>query len=306
MKLIGVLGSLNVDLTATVPRFQEPGETITGTGFYSFTGGKGGNQAVASAKLGMPTMMMGKLGNDQNGELYRQTMLDLGIEQHTVQTVDHVPTGVALIEVDASGENRIVVVPGANHAVDRKQIDQMMHELLACDVVLMQLEIPMDTVEYAAQRLHAEGKIVILDPAPAVPLSDRLLRACNYIIPNESELRILSGMDTDTDNQVKAAAQTLLDKGASCVVVKLGTRGAMLVSGQTAVHLPGFEVRAIDTTGAGDAFVAGFAIALLEKKSPAEAVRFANAAAALSTMAVGAQSAMPNREQVNALIQQSK
>lgn len=302
MKIIGVLGSLNVDLTATVPRFQEPGETITGTGFYTFTGGKGGNQAVAAAKLGMPTMMVGKLGSDLNGDLYRRTFQDLGIEQHTVQTVDHVPTGVAMIEVDASGENRIVVVPGANHAVDRKQVDQTMHELISCDAILMQLEIPMDTVEYAAQKLHAEGKMVILDPAPAVPLSDRLIRACTYIIPNESELRILSGMDTNTDNQVKAAAQTLLDKGARCVVVKLGTRGAMLVTSQSAVHVQGYEVKAIDTTGAGDAFVAGFALALMEKKNPIDAVRFANAAAALSTTAMGAQSAMPSREQVDALM----
>lgn len=304
MKLIGVLGSLNVDLTATVPRFQEPGETITGTGFYTFTGGKGGNQAVASVKLGMPTMMIGKLGADQNGELYRKTMLELGIEQHTVQTVDHVPTGAAMIEVDVSGENRIVVVPGANYAVDRKQVDQTMHELLACDVILMQLEIPMDTVEYAAQRLHAEGKMVILNPAPAQPLSDRLLRSCTYVVPNESELRILSGMDTNTDNQIKAAAQTLLDKGARAVVVTLGNRGAMLVTPHSSAHVPGFEVRAIDTTGAGDAFAAGFAIALIEGKPPVEAIRFANAAAALSTMAMGAQSAMPGREQVEELMKQ--
>jgi ribokinase len=298
MKLIGVLGSLNVDLTATVPRFQEPGETITGTGFYTFTGGKGGNQAVAAVKLGMPTMMIGKVGADQNGELYRKTMLELGIEQHTVQTVDHVPTGAAMIEVDVSGENRIVVVPGANYAVDRKQVDQTMHELLACDVILMQLEIPMDTVEYAAQKLHGEGKMVILNPAPAQPLSDRLLRSCTYVVPNESELRILSGMDTNTDNQVKAAAQTLLDKGARAVVVTLGNRGAMLVTPHSSAHVPGFEVRAIDTTGAGDAFAAGFAIALIEGKPPVEAIRFANAAAALSTTAMGAQSAMPGREQV--------
>ncbi|MEA5016161.1 MAG: ribokinase [Candidatus Limiplasma sp.] len=302
MKLIGVLGSLNVDLTATVPRFQGPGETITGTGFYTFTGGKGGNQAVASAKLGMPTMMVGKVGADQNGELYRQTMLELGIEQHTVQTVDHVATGAAMIEVDVSGENRIVVVPGANHAVDRKQVDQLMHELLSCDVILMQLEIPMDTVEYAAQKLHAEGKMVILNPAPAQPLSDRLLRACTYVIPNETELHILSGMEMATDNQIKAAAQTLLDKGARSVVVTLGNRGAMLVTPRTSTLVPGFEVRAIDTTGAGDAFAAAFAIALTERKSPVEAIRFANAAAAISTTAMGAQSAMPSREQVQELL----
>ncbi|MCL1855322.1 MAG: ribokinase [Clostridia bacterium] len=306
MKIVGVLGSLNVDLTVTVPRFQEAGETITGTGFYTFTGGKGGNQAVSLAKLGVPTMMIGKLGADQNGALYRDTMQDLGIEQHTVQTVDHVPTGVAMIEVDASGENRIVVVPGANYAVDRRQVDFMMGELLACDMVLMQLEIPMDTVEYAAQKLHGEGKIVILDPSPAVPLSERLLRACTYIVPNESELRILSGMEADTDEQVEAAAQTLLEKGARCIVVKLGTRGVMLVSKQSSLHVPGFKVNALDTTGAGDAFVAGFAVSLLEGKMPAEAVRFGNAAAALSTTAMGAQSAMPARAQVDDLLQRGR
>ncbi len=302
MKLIGVLGSLNVDLTATVPRFQGPGETITGTGFYTFTGGKGGNQAVALAKLGMPTLMVGKLGADQNGELYRQTLLELGIEQHTVQTVDHVPTGAAMIEVDASGENRIVVVPGANHAVDRKQVDQSIHELLSCNAILMQLEIPLDTVEYAAQKLHAEGKMVILNPAPAQPLSDRLLRACAYVVPSEAELRLLTGMEMSTDNQIRAAAQTLLDRGARAVVVTLGARGAMLVTAHSSALVPGFEVRAIDTTGAGDAFAAGFTIALTEGKTPLEAIRFANAAAALATTAMGAQSAMPGREQVEQLM----
>ncbi len=302
MGKIGVLGSLNVDLTVTLSRFHQPGETITGTGFHTFTGGKGGNQAVAAAKLGVPTLMAGKLGQDQNGELYRATMKQLGIDQTGVAGEKELPSGVALIEVDAKGENRIAVVPGANGAVDCAYVDQVFEKLAACDVVLMQLETPLAAVTYAAQRLHKEGKCVVLDPAPAVPLPDELLKSVDYLTPNETELHILTGMETGDDSQVEAAARSLMERGVRCVVAKLGARGAMLVTREGATAVPGFRVKAIDTTAAGDSFNAGFAAALLDGKTPVEAVRFANAVAAISTTAMGAQGAMPSREQVEALL----
>lgn len=303
MAKIGVLGSLNVDLSVTMERFHRPGETIAGKEFHTFTGGKGGNQAVAVAKLGVPTIMAGKLGNDQNGQLYRETMRRLGIEDDAVATAEGLPSGIALIEVDAKGDNRIVVVSGANGAVDRDYVDKAYDALLTCDVVLLQLEIPLDTVVYAAERMHAAGKRVILDPAPAIPLPDALLAAVDYITPNETELGILTGMETSTREQVEAAARKLLEKGASCVVAKLGARGAMLVTDEKAVMIPGYRVAAIDTTAAGDSFNAGFAVALLECQCPTDAVRFANATAALSTTGMGAQAAMPSRAQVEALMQ---
>ena len=305
MPSIGVLGSLNVDLTISLPRFHQPGETIHGTDFQVFTGGKGGNQAVAAAKLGVQTLMMGKLGADQNGDTYRKVMRNLGIAQDTVLTVEGTPSGVALIEVDATGENRIALVPGANYAVNRDMVDALFPSLLKCDILLMQLEIPMDTVEYAAQKWKAAGKPLLLDPAPAVPLGPDLLGAVSYLTPNETELQILTGMATDTEERVEKAARALLAQGVRCVIAKLGARGAMLVDSNQAVIVPGFSVNAVDTTAAGDSFNAGFAAALMEGKTPLEAVRFANAVAAISTTGMGAQSAMPNRAQVEAFLRKA-
>lgn len=303
MARIGVLGSLNVDFTVTMERFHQPGETIAGKEFFTFTGGKGGNQAVAAAKLGVRTMMAGKLGSDQNAALYLSVMRDLRIDDSAIAVAEHLPSGMALIEVDAKGDNRIVVVSGANGAVDRAYVDAVFDALLTCDVVMMQLEIPLDTVQYAAQRLHAAGKCVILDPAPAVALPDALLAAVDYLTPNETELHILTGMATATNEQVEAAARKLLDRNVRAVVAKLGARGAMLVTREEAVLVPGYRVQAIDTTAAGDSFNAGLAAALLDQANPVDAVHFANATAALSTTAMGAQAAMPTRDQVAQLMQ---
>lgn len=305
MGKIGVLGSLNVDLTVTMERFHQPGETITGSDFRTFTGGKGGNQAVAAAKLGNAVTMAGKLGEDENARLYRETMRTLNIRQDTVWTQKGVPSGVALIEVDQRGENRIVVVPGSNAWVDCAQVDALAAELTKCDIVMMQLEIPLETVRYAAQKLKELNVPVMLDPAPAIALGDELLAYVDYLTPNETELQILSGMPTKTDEQVRAAAESLLRKGARCVIAKLGGRGAMLVTPREALIVPGFSVKAVDTTAAGDSFNAGLATALTQKMSIAQAVRFANAVGALATTGMGAQQAMPTMEQTLLLMQEA-
>lgn len=301
---ICVIGSLNTDLTVTLPRFHLPGETITGTDFATYQGGKGGNQAVAAARLGARVCMVGGLGEDAYGEAYRAVLRAEGVDDAGVSSLPGVSSGIALIEVDTHGENRIVVVPGANAHVTPAQIEAMRPVLAAYDVFLLQLEIPMESVCYALRTLREMGKRVILDPAPAAMPPDEVWANVDYITPNEGELALLSGMPIDTVEAVEAAARVLLARGVRTVIAKMGKRGAMIVSADQCLHVPGFVVRAVDTTAAGDSFNAGFAVALSDGLPLPEAVRYANAVGALSTTGAGAQAAMPTREQVEALMRE--
>ena len=301
MKKICVIGSLNFDLTVTVPRFHLPGETIFGTDFKMYTGGKGGNQAVAAAKLGADVMMAGCLGDDSNAGIYRALMKDLQIRDQ-VRTVPGLSSGTALIEVSSSGENRIVVVSGANMAVDTAMIDEYEELISECDIILLQLEIPLDTVVYIAEKFHPAGKTVILDPAPAVPLPDRLLKNLDFITPNETEFSLLTGCSAESEAGIREGTEKLITGGCRNVIVKLGVRGAVLADSDGISCFPGFRVDAVDTTAAGDTFNAAFAAALASDKEVPEAITFANAAGALSTTAPGAQSAMPSLDRVNQLL----
>ncbi len=301
MKKICVIGSLNIDLTVTIPRFHLPGETIFGTDFKTYTGGKGGNQAVAAAKLGADVRMAGCLGNDSNAEIYRARMKELHIKD-LVRTVPGIPSGTALIEVSPDGENRIVVVPGANMKADRAMVDEYREQISECDIFLLQLEIPTETVSYIAETFSGPGKTIILDPAPAVRLPDKLYKHIDFITPNETELSILSGCSTDSEEEISAGAALLTEKGCRNVIVKIGARGAMLVNSGRAEHFPGFKVDTVDTTAAGDTFNAAFAVALAAGKTVPGAITFANAAAAISTMGPGAQGAMPSLSQVEQLL----
>ena len=301
MKKICVIGSLNIDLTVTVPRFHLPGETIFGTDFKVFTGGKGGNQAVAAAKLGADVLMAGCLGNDSNAGIYRALMKDLHIRDRVAEARE-LPSGTALIEVSPDGENRIIVIPGANMAVDIGMIEECRDQISECDIILMQLEIPLETVSYVAGKFGPAGKMIILDPAPAVPLPAELYRNVDYITPNETELSILSGSGTDSEDEIAAGAESLLERGCKNVIVKMGARGSMLVNPDGIRHFPGFSVKAVDTTAAGDTFNAAFAAALAAGKTIPDAMTFANAAGALSTTAMGAQAAMPSLDRVLSLI----
>ncbi len=301
MKKICVIGSLNIDLTVTVPRFHLPGETIFGNDFKVFTGGKGGNQAVAAAKLGADVLMAGCLGNDSNAGIYRALMKELHIRDR-VGEARELPSGTALIEVSPDGENRIIVIPGANMAVDIGMIEERRDQISECDIILMQLEIPLETVSYVAEKFGPAGKMIILDPAPAVSLPAHLYRNVDYITPNETELSILSGCGTDSEDEIAAGAESLLERGCKNVIVKMGARGSMLVNGDGVRHFPGFRIKAVDTTAAGDTFNAAFAAALASGKTIPDAMTFANAAGALSTTAMGAQAAMPSLDRVLSLI----
>lgn len=301
MKKLCVIGSLNVDLTITIPRFHAPGESIIGSDFHTFTGGKGGNQAVALGRLGAEVSMVGMLGDDENGRLYLRKLAAERVDASLVG-VSSVPTGVALIEVDASsGDNRIAVAAGANNEISRAHIDRVWSQMLACDVFLLQLEMPMDTVCYVTERLHAAGKTVVLDPAPAQPLPETLLRCADYITPNETELSLITQQPTGTLEEIRAAAAALRARGAKAVVAKMGARGSMLFR-EDELYDPGFRVQAVDTTAAGDSFNAGFAYALAQGLSEARALELGNAVGALATTSMGAQAAMPGMDRARQLI----
>ena len=299
-KKIAVIGSMNVDLTSRVPRFLLPGETLQGYDFHIYPGGKGGNQAVAASKLCEGVLMLGKLGSDANAGIYREVFKAQRIDDSCVETAPDINTGTAVIEVDtSSGDNRIVYIPGANQLVDREQVDRHWDKLMACDIFLLQLEIPLDTVVYAVKRLKEAGKTLVLDPAPAQALPADLLRNVDYITPNEVELGLLTHLPTDTPEQMMTAGQKLLQMGVGNVVFKAGKQGAWHVSAEGLAHYPGFKVNAVDTTAAGDSFNAGLAAALSQGKDIAQAVVYANAVGALSTTGAGAQGAMPTLKQVD-------
>lgn len=287
-----VIGSLNVDLTVTTQRFHQPGETVEGTSFQTYPGGKGGNQAVAAARLGASVRMAGCLGRDENGAFYRRVLSQQGINAAAVLDVEEA-TGVALIQVDARGENRIVVVPGANAKATRHCVNLALADHDSTGIALLQLEIPLDSVIHAAGELQSRGIIVVLDPAPAQELPRELYASLDFITPNRSELAVLARMPTDTLDNVKKAAARLLEYGAKAVVAKLGADGCLFMDGQTTLNEPGFSVRVMDTTAAGDSFNAGLAYALATGDAIPHALRFANAVGALSTTAAGAQAAMP-------------
>ena len=299
---ICVMGSLNIDLTVRLTRFNKPGETVTGQSFHTFTGGKGGNQTVAAARLGGMVRMIACLGADAHGTMYREALRNEGVDASRVKMLSDETSGVALIEVDDTGENRIVIVAGANARLDAAQVRESAEIIAGSHCLLMQLETPLDGDIEAATIAHENGVTVILDPAPARELPDELLALCDYITPNETELHTLTGMPVDTDAEAEAACRRLLARGVGAVINKRGAKGALLVTPERVLVSPGFVVKAVDTTAAGDTFNAGFAVGLERGWSVDESLRLANAAAALSTTKLGAQAAMPPFMRARALM----
>ncbi len=311
MSTIWVVGSLNVDLVVGVDRFPEPGETLRGNSFSTFLGGKGGNQAVAVARLGAHPRMVGRLGSDQFGRRYREALDALGARTDLIGEDPDQPTGTALIEVDARGQNRIVIVPGANGTMDETSTLAALADLAPGDLVLLQLEIPLATVWKVIEFAHDRGAVVILDPAPAAEIPPETLRLVTWITPNESEAAMITGTarretvtKRETDDALKSAARRLLESGVDNALVKAGPRGAYLATREQPdpVHLPGFSVDVVDTTAAGDAFNGGLAWALSRGAAPQEAVRTANAVGALAVTGPGAQTAMPHADAVAELL----
>ncbi|MDY0166410.1 MAG: ribokinase [Thermoguttaceae bacterium] len=304
---IVVVGSVNMDLVARVPRLPRPGETVGGRSFDTIPGGKGANQAVAAARLGASVAMIGRVGGDAFAGPLIASLRSHGVEAGTVLPTPDCPSGIATIGVEDSGENAIIVVAGANGRVTPADVAAAEPIISAADTVLLQLEIPVESVVAAAALARRHGVRVVLNPAPApAALPDELLRA-DAICPNETEAIALTGLSGDGADLAARQARWLAERGAGLGMVTLGARGAVYceASGEP-VHVPPFEVRAIDTTAAGDAFAGALAVALSEGAAGAAAVRFACAAGALAATRPGAQPAMPSRDEVELLINQQK
>lgn len=296
MKKICVIGSINTDLIATVENFPKPGQTVTGSFFDTTYGGKGANQAVALGKLQADVTMVGKLGCDLYGDNYMKNFESSGVK--TVIDRTNGSSGVAVIEIDKTAQNHIVVVPGANGEVDNAFIDSALEKVSDCEIFLLQLEIPIETVIYTAKKLSDMGKTVILDPAPAIPLPDELLTFVDYITPNETEAEIVSDMSINSDEDLKNAAGKLIDRGVKTVIAKAGGNGAYIINRKEFLHVPPYKVNPVDTTAAGDSFNAGFAFGLSLDLPLFDCVKIGNAVGGLATEGMGAQAAMPNRETV--------
>ena len=290
-----VFGSLNMDLVAQVPRLPQPGETLLGTSFATVPGGKGANQAVAAARLGASTTMVGRVGDDSFGPLLCDSLQAAGVNTGLVVAA-HGPSGVALIAVDRAGENQIVVVPGANGQVDTSDVDRLPLGSQT-SILLMQFEIPLTAIQAAAER--ASDYLVMVDPAPArADLPEGFYGLVDILTPNQTEASQLTGLNVHDVATAMEAAQILRQRGTPTVIVKLGSQGAVVVSELDVFHTPAFQVSAVDTVAAGDAFNGGLAVALGEGKSLREAVKWASAVAALSVTKAGAQPSMPTRDQV--------
>ena len=302
---ITVVGSLNMDLVVRAPRMPGPGETVMGSEFRTIPGGKGANQAVGAARLGARVSMVGRVGNDDFGRAQIRNLSVLGIDTSRIMVDQEEPTGIALITLDAGGQNSIVLAPGANMQLTQEDIDESRHILSRSQILCLQLESPLPVVRHAialARDLHVP---IVLNPAPAPEeaLEPGMLSQVDYLIPNEFETSVLSGIDvTATTGVEPAAARVLLDRGVRNVILTLGARGALLATADGVLPVPGHQVEVVDTTAAGDAFVAGFSVALAEGKDPVEAVRWANACGALAVTVLGAQPSLPTRSALDSFL----
>jgi ribokinase len=297
-----IFGSINMDLVVRAPRFPNPGETITGSDFFHAPGGKGANQAVACARLGAEAQMIGRVGADVFSEALLENLQREGVGTSQVSVDRQHPSGVALITLDDRSENSIIVVPGANGALDEGDLARLGGALPSADLLLLQLEVPLQTVISAARSAHQRGVRVILDPAPAQPLPPELYQWVDILTPNESEAATLVGFQVDDTADARRAAAVLLERGAREAIIKMGRRGALWKTPQEEQHFPSFHVQAVDTVAAGDAFNGALAVALAEGQPPREAVRWAMAAGALATTIEGAQPSMPDRRALEEML----
>jgi ribokinase len=288
-----VVGSANTDMVVKTERIPGPGETVIGGDFIMAAGGKGANQAVAASRLGVQVSMVGRVGDDVFGRRLRSTLETEGVNTQHVTIDRHASTGIAAVIVDSSGGNRIIVIPGANGALTPDHVQAAAPTIARSDVLLLQLEVPLPAVARAIEIAHQSETRVVLNPAPAQALPHSLISQVDYLIPNEVEATTLAGSASTGPRQV---ARALRQKGASTVVVTLGERGAVLVDRSGATEVAAIALPVVDTTAAGDAFVAAFAVAIAGGETAAEALRWGSAAGALATTKLGAQPSLPTKE----------
>jgi ribokinase len=295
---ICVVGSSNVDLTFRTSRLPRPGETLGGEAFHLGFGGKGANQAVMAARLGARVTLVSKIGRDVFGEQSLQNYRTQGIATQHVLVDEQRSTGLAAIVVDAQARNCIIVVPGANLGLSPEDVQKALPSIRTADVMLCQLEVPVATTLEALRVARAAGVRTILNPAPATPLPEDMLPLADLCVPNETELEALSGCPVADLDQAEAAARVLLGRGAGRIIVTLGERGSLIVDARSAEHIPAVPVTAVDSTGAGDAFIGSLGVFLAEGLALAEAVRRANAVAAISVTRAGTQASFPIRAEI--------
>lgn len=300
---ITVIGSLNMDLIVEAPHIPAPGETVIGGAFYTAVGGKGANQAVAAARLGAQVTMVGRLGDDAYGQAQIEGMRAEGIDTTYIKADPESHTGVALITVEESGQNSIVVSPGANWRLSAIDVNAVEDAIANADIVLLQLEVRDEVIECAVDLATRHNIPILLNPAPARPLKPELLGKVAYLIPNESETALYTNQAITDRASALAAAEKLRQIGIGVVILTLGSQGALLHTVDLTEHISAFPVNPVDTTAAGDAFVAGFAVAVASGHSLVAAVRFAAATGALATTKPGAQPSLPKLAEVQKLFQ---
>lgn len=299
MSKITVVGSFVMDMVARLEEFPKAGQTVLGKSLGIYPGGKGANQAVAARRLGGDVEMIGCVGKDGNGKTFLDLLRREGIETSHIKESEEVPTAIAQIQIDQAGENKIVVIPSANHAFTKEDLYAVREVLSKTELVVMQLELEYE-VSLEILRVCKELEVpVILNPAPAVKLPKEILGLATYVTPNETELEILTGQKTETEEELYSAAEALLDMGVKTVVATLGKRGAMIATAERKQIIEGYRVKAVDTVAAGDSFNGALAKCIADGKDLAEAVRYANAVGALAVTKQGAIPSLPTAEEVD-------
>lgn len=297
-KNILVIGSCVMDLVTKVPRAPIAGETVLGTDFNNYPGGKGANQAVAAARLGGNVTMIGKLGTDAFGNEILKLLKESNVNSQYVEQVEDYPTGIGSIVLEENGENRIIVVPGANHLLKAENLNEYIDAFKQADILLIQLELDFEMNKRAIEIGYELGVPVLLNPAPGRELDEELLRKVTYLTPNETEAEIISGIKINSIEDAKKAAQIILDKGVSTVIITLSDEGALIADSKGIRHVPSFKENPVDTVAAGDSFNGAFAYLIMEGKSVDEAVLFANAVGAITVTRKGAIPSLPNYSEV--------
>ena len=300
MKKIAVVGSLNMDIVIETPHMPKGGETISGRNVTLIPGGKGANQAYAVGKLGGDITMIGAVGRDSSGDALLENLKSVNVNVSGIRRMEEGVTGQAYITVDDHGENSIILIAGTNGLVTKELIDDHMDVLRECDIVIMQLEIPLDVVEYVKEFAVEEGKTVIVDPAPAISnIPDHFWKGIDYIKPNETELAILTGLKMETREELVQGTRMMIGKGVKNVIVTLGGDGCLFVTNETEEFFPAHKVKAVDTTAAGDSFTAAFALALSQGKEYKEAIELGQKVSSIVVTRKGAQTSIPTMGEVN-------
>lgn len=304
---IVVVGSFNADITALTPKFPVGGETIMGRSLNFGAGGKGTNQAVSAAKNGADVVMVSKIGTDVLSDIARKIYSDSGIDSSYVVETSEYPTGSAVIEVsEESGENKIIVIPGANNYLTADDVRKASEKTSQCDVVLTQLETSPESVEAALELSSEYGKITVLNPAPYSAIPEKWFKLVDYFIPNETETEYFTGVKVSDEYSAKEASKVLIGKGVKNVIITMGKKGAFFCNERESFVVPSTSSKAVDTTGAGDCFCGAFCTALAEGKSVRDSILFANCAAGISVTRMGAAASMPTRAETDSVFNSIK